>query len=248
MKVSGRNRLKRYYQGKAVASGYLEKRFSAPIYSSEHDKQVAILNSIISRYRPKKVLEIAPGPARITVDIKTGGTAIDNSKSMLSIARKRSKKSKYMWNFVRGDAFNLKFPPESFDMVYTFRFIRHFKLKERKRIYAEVRKVLKAGGFFVFEIPNRKKNLIVRKMVGEEKYNVYDFMTDERQIKEEIVSEGFEVIQMIGTSTHFFTQVLISKISEFFRINNLGKKAIGMVEKIHSKTPLEWVIICRKRK
>lgn len=247
MKISGRSRLKKYYQKKEVASEYIEKRFSVPIYSSEHDKQVLIINSLIKKAMPEKILEIAPGPARLTKEIKSTGIAIDNSESMLRIARKRMENSSFRWKFVKGDAFNLKFPKKSFDMVFTFRFIRHFDREDRKKIYRQVRNVLADGGYFVFEAPNRRKNRVVRRIVGEDKYNVYDFFTEEKEIVSELESNGFEVLQMIGTSKHFFTQVLISKISDFLKIGNVGKKLIKTFDKLHGENPLEWVIICRKK-
>ena len=247
MKVGGRKNLKKYYEDDAVAGEYIEKRFTAPVYSVEHDKQVRILNAVIRKVVPKRILEIAPGPARLTHDVNAGGIAVDNSESMLRIARSRMKSSPFRWKFVKGDAFSLRFPPRSFDLVFTFRFIRHFEKPDRERLYAQVRKVLSRGGYFVFEIPNRRKNRTVRGIVGEEKYNVYDFLTEEDEIIRELESNGFEVLQMIGTSKHFFTQVFISKLSSFLRVAGLGKKAIRAVDRIHGENPLEWVLICRKK-
>ena len=41
-----------------------------------------------------------------------------------------------------------------FDFAYSFRLVRHFELEHRQRLYEQVRKVLRPGGFFVFDAVN----------------------------------------------------------------------------------------------
>ncbi|HXG11715.1 MAG TPA: class I SAM-dependent methyltransferase, partial [Gemmataceae bacterium] len=43
-----------------------------------------------------------------------------------------------------------------FDLVYTFRFVRHFRRSDRERLYVQVRRVLKPGGYFVLDAVNER--------------------------------------------------------------------------------------------
>ena len=76
------------------------------------------------------MLEIAPGPARVTVDVADALPAppvlMDASAQMLAEARNRMRANhRRDPRLVQGDAFRLPFA-SGFDLVYSFRLIRHF--------------------------------------------------------------------------------------------------------------------------
>ena len=88
---------------------------------------------------PERVLEIAPGPGRLTVDVmpaveRQGARAVlvEASAQMLAEARLRLGDPKCC-RLVQGDAFNLPLGAV-FDLVYVFRLIRHFRAAERGAI------------------------------------------------------------------------------------------------------------------
>src|SRR5262249_17496085 len=58
--------------------------------------------------------------------------------------------------WVRGNAFQLPFDPKSFDLVYSFRFIRHFHSADRQRLYAQLKQVLRPGGYFMMDAVNER--------------------------------------------------------------------------------------------
>ncbi len=60
------NELQHYYQDRDVVARYLKQRTAQPLNGLLHKAQVQFLNSVVGERSPKRVLEIAPGPARLT--------------------------------------------------------------------------------------------------------------------------------------------------------------------------------------
>jgi len=57
-------------------------------------------------------------------------------------------------NPIRGDAFNLPYKDDSFDVVYSFGVIEHFQKQYRRKILEEHVRVLFDGGFLICALPN----------------------------------------------------------------------------------------------
>jgi len=246
MQIDNKDELIEYYTRENIVNKYIGKRFVEPIFIVEHKKQVSFVNYAINKYNLKNPLELAPGPARLTIEIKSEkGVGLDSSERMLRVAEKRMAQLKKKWKFVKGDAFNLKFNSQ-FDLVFSFRFITHFKEKERLKLYSQIRKALKKDGYLVFEAYNEKKVRIVRSFVGKKKYPVYDKLYSEPELIGELTKNGFKVIKVSPVISHFWTQMFISKFLSFFKLNKLSKDIISKIERIKSKNPYEWVILCQK--
>jgi ubiquinone/menaquinone biosynthesis C-methylase UbiE len=246
MKVDDADKMKEYYEKKEIVEEYESKRFSLPIYSAEHERQILIINSLIKNEHLKRILEIAPGPARLTRYIESNGTCVEYSKEMIKLAKENLKNSQYNWNVVHGDAFKLSLKKNSFDLVFTFRFIRHYKMEDRKKLYTQIKSVLKDDGFLVFEALNLKKSFRIRSMVGKEKYNVYDELYFKEDLVKELEENGFVVVSIHPTIRHFFIQYAISRMSSILRITSFGKKMVYFFEK-WGNNPLGWVVVCRKK-
>lgn len=161
--INTREDLKLLYQADHIIEPYIDERFSKPLGRVQHCCQVDCVNRIIEEYNVKNVLEIACGPARLTAEIKgfEKGSAIDSSDAMLEIAINRTPKE-WPWQFVKGDAFNLNFE-RKFNLVYSFRFIRHLKLKERNKIYDQIREALVPKGLFIFDAIRHNKPRFLKK-------------------------------------------------------------------------------------
>src|SRR5215471_9306443 len=142
--------LQAFYQDGAVVSSYLRRRTAQPLNGVLHRGQVAFLNRVVAERRPERVLEIAPGPARLTAELDfTGrGIAVDASPQMLAVARDRLRGRPGEWLIARGDAFRLPVADHSVDLVYSTKFVRHFQRDDRARLYNEIRRALRAGGLF----------------------------------------------------------------------------------------------------
>src|SRR5262252_2984611 len=120
--------LQAFYQDRDVVGSYLERRTAQPLNGVLHRGQVAFLNRVLAERRPARVLEIAPGPARLTaeLDFSGRGLAIDASPQMLDVARARLSGRPGEWLMARGDAFALPVADHGVDLVYTTKFVRHF--------------------------------------------------------------------------------------------------------------------------
>jgi len=248
MKINSPEAIRNYYRKRRVASDYLEERFTKPIYFVAHKRQVEIINRWIDKRKPQRILEIAPGPARIIPELSVNeGTAIDCSKEMLDLAKKRAKDAGKKWEFFQGDAFDLPFEDNSFDFIFSFRFIRHFELCDRIRLYKEIRRVLKDDGILAFDAINYNTAKIVRKILGEKRYKIYDELYKRENLIDEMKKNDFQVIAMEGVMKHFFTEILISKVSTFLGIDKIGKRIIFRLDGIEGKNPLEWAVICKKK-
>jgi ubiquinone/menaquinone biosynthesis C-methylase UbiE len=120
-----------------------------------------------------KLLEIGCGTGLFTgkVSALSGTkdiTAIDISDDLLELAKKKNPD----FNFVIGDAMNLAFDKDTFDVAFGSSVIHHLDIR---RSFEELFRVLKPGGRIVFAEPNMlnpqifiQKNVpFIKKMLGD---------------------------------------------------------------------------------
>jgi len=240
--------IKSLYQDDSVASGYIDERFSKPLGRVQHKIQVELINDVIRRYQIDNVLEVACGPARLTPEVEgiINGVAIDTSYQMLEIARRRMK-NHGEWQFVNGDAFNLNFE-RNFNLVYSFRFIRHLKFIERNKIYDQIREVLTPRGLFIFDAIRYEKPMFLRKYESRGKILVYDKVyKNKTELQNELIDAGFRLVKLYPCIEHFYIQAFFSRISHILKNDRLGIQIIQFLEKIKTGHPLEWIVLCQKK-
>ncbi len=271
--LSSPGEISAYYRQQEVAERYITRRFTDPLNKVEHARQVAILNKVLSKlqreksYREKaygekgalSIAELACGPARVTaaLDVEDGknvhGVSIDSSEEMLNLARKRMGERGTKWAFLRGDIFNedldkiLKGKMKSADILFTFRFLLHFKSPERKTIYRAAHKVLASGGLFVFEAMNKSVVYPLRAILSRKRYFVYDKLYLRNELAEELRQNGFLIIRFYPVLRHFWLQALLSRPFKFFRMDGSAEKIVAWLEKFPSREPYQWVVLCRKQ-
>ena len=68
--ISGIEGIRAAYQDAGVARRYIEERFTTPLGSLLHDRQKQVLRNAIAAQPDADVLEIAPGPARLTTSVQ----------------------------------------------------------------------------------------------------------------------------------------------------------------------------------
>ena len=151
----------------------------------------------------------------------------------------------FPWTWVQGDAFFLPVPDTQIDLVYTVRFIKHFCLPDRRRLYAEILRVLKPGGLFILEAQNRKVSLPHRLSKGLDKYPIYDELYDRTELVAELESERFGVKEMQGVLNHFEWQVCLNRLRRF-RLEGLSYYLIRALERLQGE-PNTWMVLCQKR-
>jgi ubiquinone/menaquinone biosynthesis C-methylase UbiE len=242
------------YEDGSIAGSYLEKRMRFSWQRLLHERQAAVLRDAVATYRPANVLEVAPGPARLSTELTgiTRGTMVENSEEMINIARARLKQHGLAdrWQLKSGDAFKLTslVPAASFDLAYTFRFLRHFRDKERLELYALLRETLKPGGLLAFDVVNavtlaKAEADNPRRSAGE--IAIYDVSYSAESFASEMKASGFKVIALNPVVKHFDLQSRISyKLDD--RIRPLSAFAVRCLELAPTSAPLEWVAVCQK--
>ena len=241
------------YQDEAVAEKYINNRFNWSWSRLLHNRQVEVINLSIERYGIKSALEVAPGPARLTTEIKgiRKGLMVEASEEMIQVAQKRleGKNLLDIWEIKHGNAFDLSEIPDKFDLVYSFRFIRHFEIDERERLYQQMASRLKKNGIFVFDVVNRLIRLKIDNRKSQnsnlEKLSVYDATYIDSEIQVEMERNGFKILLLVPVIKHFSIQSWLSyKLDP--RLPRLSNLAVSLLEKTTSKNPLEWIAVCKK--
>ncbi|GIW43747.1 MAG: hypothetical protein KatS3mg077_1029 [Candidatus Binatia bacterium] len=236
--------LKTYYRDEGVVHTYLERRTAQPLNGLLHRRQVELLNQWVAEVRPGRVLEVACGPGRLTAEVQgvPFGVAVDASMPMLRLARQRVAGTR--WRFLRTDAFRLPFRDGSFDLVYSARFVRHFELADRQRLYAEIQRVLAPKGFFVVDALNFDTSYPARLERGLEHYKIYDVLYRPGEAEQELERAGFRVIRTEGILRWFPVQRRINRLR--FRAPAFARWWIDMLERLPGNKPQTWMFFCEK--
>jgi len=240
------------YQDTTVAEAYIQRRFAQSWSYMLHRSQVAEINGVIKRYQPNYVVELAPGPARIAPELAgvRRGLMIENSEQMVALARQRLAAAGLdnTWELRRQNAFAVDAAALQCDLLYTFRFIRHFHEEERVRLYHLAYSALKPEGLLMFDVVNRAVRQRLDTKEGDcpkDELNVYDVTYSPTDFRREMERQGFSVVSLRPVLQHFELQTWISYTFDH-RWRTMADVAVRFLEKWPSHEPLEWVALCRK--
>jgi SAM-dependent methyltransferase len=243
MPLGTEEEIKGYYAGRATAAGYVQHRFTSELHALLHDRQVAAVQRAFDRARPAWALEIAPGPGRLTRAVRPTGqlVCVEFNAGMVEQGRAACDPQRCRW--VRGDGFRLPVGPV-FDLAYSFRFIRHFRSADRARLYAEVRRVLRPGGWLVFDAVNERVSRPLREARPQE-YPVYDELYRPDELRSELAAAGFTDVSLEPVQRWWGlqsrSQVLLGP-----RANWLNRLLIRAAERLPRREGLEWIVTCRR--
>jgi ubiquinone/menaquinone biosynthesis C-methylase UbiE len=101
------------------------------------DEEVETLIRALEALPPGRTLDVACGTGFLTRYLPGEVVGLDQSESMLEIARARVPAA----SFVCGDGIELPFPDQSFDRVFTGHFYGHLEEAHRRRFLSEARRV-----------------------------------------------------------------------------------------------------------
>lgn len=235
--------LKEYYQDSRVVGDYLRKRTKQPLGSVMHEAQVRFLNEVIARRSPRAVLEVAPGPARLTAELAPVplGVAAEYSPGMIATARARVESAGLSWKFVRADAFALPLAEAQFDLAFTLRFVRHFALADRARLYAEFRRVLRPGGALIVDA----QNIVVRDSGHVDRHAVYDELYTPDSLRQELEEHGFRLTTLRGVILHHSLQRRLNRLRAY-GLHGLARRMIAALEHVPSENPSTWMVLCER--
>jgi SAM-dependent methyltransferase len=230
------------YQGTETAARYVANRFASELHRLLHDRQVATIQHLIDQVRPRNLLEIAPGPGRLTRDLRPSGrlVCLEFNQGMIEHGRAACA-GRAAW--VRGNGFRLPFA-QAFDLAYSFRFVRHFHRTDRDRLYAEIRRVLKPGGYFILDAVNERLSRPLREACPED-YPIYDKLYQPEALRSELAAAGFVVAAMDPVQKRFSWQTR-SQVLLGPRANWLNRAVLRMLERLPSRDGLEWIVTCRR--
>ncbi len=248
--IKDKDSIKNYYEQKNVASAYIRERFSNPSGKVQHLSQVKFINDAIRIYKPNSILEIAPGPARLSRHIKTDAICFcaDRSSAMLKEAKSELLRHNQMskWNLILLDAFLLPFKDSSFDCIYSFRFFRHFPFDERKKLFAECKRTLRQGGILIFDGENKNVVEKIRIKSGIKEPPIYDELFTPDELNKEAEKNGFKQVKISGNLN------CPGFLRNLDRLNKLGMGNLAyhfssMFNSLMQINPLEWIVIWKKK-
>jgi ubiquinone/menaquinone biosynthesis C-methylase UbiE len=131
--------LKTYYDRRAYEydDWWLGRGLYADRERPGWDEEVGVLAELIASLPPARTLDVACGTGFLTRHLRGDVVGLDQSERMLSVAREQVPAAE----FVHGDALGLPFEDGSFDRVFTSYFYCHLEEDDRKRFFAEARRV-----------------------------------------------------------------------------------------------------------
>jgi ubiquinone/menaquinone biosynthesis C-methylase UbiE len=95
------------------------------------------LEAALRELTPAHTLDVACGTGFLTRHLPGEIVGLDQSRTMLEIARDQAPHARY----VEGDAYSLPFPDGTFDRVFTGHFYGHLEADDRAAFLAEARRV-----------------------------------------------------------------------------------------------------------
>lgn len=130
--------MREYYHRRAPEydDWYLGKTYAEP-QRSDFLAERAELELLLSTLPPARTLDVACGTGFLTRHLPGEVVGLDQSDAMLAVARERASDAEY----VLADAFDLPFPDDSFDRLFTGHFYGHLEPAGRETFLAEARRV-----------------------------------------------------------------------------------------------------------
>ena len=240
------------YSNETVAATYIQTRFTSSWGKVLHASQVRQINHVIRDYQPHTILEIAPGPARIAIDLKgvRHGLMIEYNEEMLNLAKHHLSSAglESLWEFHQHNAFDLDSLHLQCHLLYSFRFIRHFDIPDRARLYQAIHRSLIPRGLFMLDVVNRHARQRLDLKYGptsEHGLKVFDATYSPEEFRHELRTYGFEVLSLTPVLRYFELQSRISYMIDH-RLATFANLTVRMLEKLPAFHPLEWIALCQK--
>lgn len=127
-----------YYEARATEydGWWLGKGLFAERERSGWFEEVLGVAGVLASLPAARTLDVACGTGFLTRFLQGEVIGLDQSESMLRLAASRAPNAR----LVRGDAFELPFPPDSFDRLVAGHFYGHLEERDRERFLVESRR------------------------------------------------------------------------------------------------------------
>lgn len=198
--VKGHDSIKKYYQNKEIADNYNEVRFlTYPANCFDAFERASIRLIVKNQFNRNnlEVLDIASGDGRIVQECIQFGfcTSIDSSRAMLDIVERKFSETGHIHTKICD--YYVDNLDEKFDIITTFRYIRHFDYTQRKELYKRICNNLKDDGMLIFDAPNIEYALNDAGNRNWGDYNIYDIFWTEKDIIKELAENNLTVKYLI---------------------------------------------------
>lgn len=144
--------IKAYYD--QLAEDYEADRFHNSYGQYLQKQELAVLEKYLNSPATEPCLDLACGSGRY---LKFATHGCDISPKMIAVAKAQHPDV----DFQIGDARSLAYPEEHFHNCLSFHLMMHLEADSLKQILAEVQRVLKPGGRFIFDIPSAKRRKLI---------------------------------------------------------------------------------------
>jgi SAM-dependent methyltransferase len=238
------------FYGRADTIGdYHRSRFESPIGAHLHARQAVLLRRLLAREAPESAIELACGTGRLSPHIAESVpdcVALDASLGMAVNARAslHAAHPGIAGRTVVADAFEPPFR-RRFDLVVTFRFLRHFSAEDRRRLLQSCRSLLRQGGTLAFDAVNRTASQALTRQPLPGATRVYDWLSTPRDLGAELNEAGFDRVSLTGVLHAYRVlhriQVLIGP-----RSPRIAAWLVAAFDRLGTQ-PLEWVVTCRRK-
>lgn len=245
--ITGRQDICQTYRQEDLVEDYLRSRYDDPFGRNLHERQARIVADQVRRLGVRNLLEIAPGPGRLTLHVPPVelACAVEQSPAMLRVARRRLEESgSAKWQLIQGDAFRLPFAGPTFDLVMTFKLVRHFPPAERLKLLAEARRVLRPGGWLLLDVANRPACQWLYRKWGVEKAWIDDFWFTPESFREEMRQASFPRVRFFAVQPAVYLQYYLW--AYLWRLSPAATRAAARaLEYLTANQPLEWLALCQ---
>ncbi len=182
-----------YYKRKNVTKTYDKQREGTKYRRMKRALELKHFLDLVDKKEGEKVLELGCSSGFLTKYLGKV-TAIDTSKKMLQIAKKKNPQAKC----INADMFKIPFGAGSFDKVVTMRVWNHLDKKDLRKAIKESRRVLKKKGYLIFDVEEksalRKFISIFYKMIFRPTgYKIHQYSLNE--IKRALDEESFIIVE-----------------------------------------------------
>ena len=204
--------MKRLFE-KNIIESYNKKaieRNSSIIQDWKVNERENFLNYIHSE-NFSSLLEIGAGPGKDSLYFKEQGLntfSIDLSPEMIKLCKEKGLNSEVM------SFYNLNFPNNHFDSIYSLNCLLHVPKKDIKRVLNEIKRVLKPSGLFYLGVYGGENSEGVWEGDHYTPKRFFSFYEDKTLIEllsELFIIEYFELVPKVFGKLHFQSVILKNK-------------------------------------
>jgi len=203
----------------------------------------------------RSILEVGCGRGATLLELARRGAnvvGLDYSEEALAVCKRLESRDGIAGraSFVNADAKKLPFPAESFDFVYSVGLVEHFQ--DPTAILAEQRRVLRTGGYFLVQVPQKYSlyTALKKVMIRLEKwpYGGWETEFSAREISALVNQAGLDPQYVYGYGSFLLAAVRHAFLPTLdFGMMWRNGTELDVIRAVKAKTALDICVVARKR-